>query len=116
MSCCLPRLVDHPAGDQTSAICAACEPTASTIETMSGRRYGRRKPSRRTNVARYGTASSVRVLSLTSARELRPDECERAVEPPRFAGTFGQLLAPDGWGSGIDGDAVVLEALADRNR
>jgi hypothetical protein len=29
---------------------AACEPTASKIETASDHRYGRRKPSRRTNV------------------------------------------------------------------
>ena len=36
---------------QTSAIWAACEPTARTIETTSATRYGRRKPSRRTNVA-----------------------------------------------------------------
>ncbi len=32
------------------ANCAACERTASTIETTSDHRYGRRNPSRRTNV------------------------------------------------------------------
>jgi len=41
---------------QTSAICAACDPTASTVETIRPTRYGLRNPSRRTKVVRYGTA------------------------------------------------------------
>jgi hypothetical protein len=46
---------------QISAICAACDPTASTIDTTSETRYGRRKPSRRKNVLRYGTALTVEI-------------------------------------------------------
>ena len=44
---------------QTRPICAACEPTASTIETTRETRYGFRKPSSRANVRRYGEASGV---------------------------------------------------------
>ena len=38
------------------------------------------------------------------------------VESPRFAGSFSQLLAPDGCGSGIDRRAVELEPRADALR
>jgi hypothetical protein len=41
-----------PPVTQTSAIWAACEPQASTIETASETLYGLRKPSRRANVCR----------------------------------------------------------------
>ena len=46
---------------QTSAICAPWDATASTIETTSETRYGRRKPSSRKNVRRYGTALTVEI-------------------------------------------------------
>ena len=46
---------------QKRAICAACEPTASTIETTRERRYGRRNPSRRKNVRRLETALTVEI-------------------------------------------------------
>ena len=37
---------------RTIAIAAACESTARIVETSSDQRYGRRNPSRRTNVRR----------------------------------------------------------------
>ena len=48
------------------AIAAACEPTARTIETISDHSYGLRKPSRRTNVSRYGAVVAT-VENLASA-------------------------------------------------
>jgi hypothetical protein len=42
-----------------SAIWAACDPTARKIETISENLYGLRKPSRRTNVRRYGGRPSI---------------------------------------------------------
>src|SRR5262249_23833567 len=41
---------------QMSAICAVCDPTASTAEITRPRLYGRRKERSRANVRRYGTA------------------------------------------------------------
>ncbi len=40
----------------TIAIAAACERTARIVETISEPLYGRRKPSSRMKVRRYGTA------------------------------------------------------------
>ena len=37
---------------------AACEPTASTMDTPSDHLYGRRNPSRRTNVRRYAARAA----------------------------------------------------------
>ena len=45
-------LLITPPITQTSAICAACEPQASTIETTRETLYGFRKPSSRANVRR----------------------------------------------------------------
>ena len=44
---------------RTIAIAAACESTARIVDTSSDQRYGLRKPSRRTNVRRYGTSLTV---------------------------------------------------------
>ena len=56
----VPRCASIPSiaspTSSTIAIAAACESTARIVETSSEPLYGRRKPSRRTNVRRYGTA------------------------------------------------------------
>ena len=111
------RLVDHVAAvTQTSAICAACEPTARTIETTSPTRYGRRKPSRRTKVARYGTAltdSGYDGVERSARRGRAPSAASRRspvrrdVRPAARARRMGERH---------DGHAVELEALADAVR
>jgi hypothetical protein len=47
-----PRSMTSRPVTQMRAICAACEPTASTIERISPARYGLRKPSSRLKVER----------------------------------------------------------------
>src|SRR2546421_5539980 len=50
---------------QISATCAACEATASAIETPSPTRYGVRKPSSRKNVVRFAGAVATKARVVT---------------------------------------------------
>src|SRR5579862_1314222 len=113
---------------QISAICAACEPTASTTENASPRRYGLRKERSRAKVLRYGTAltaiectpgvlrSSGSWIRRLELRELGADErgclletvaVGRDVEPAARAGRMRQR---------DDRNSRALEALADARR
>ena len=107
---------------QTSAIAAACEPTASTTETTSEPAVRPQEPEqpgeRAGGSGRSPHPANLARRRLAEARELaRGRAPRRAREPVAVrARRSSQPLAPDGWGSGIDRRAVELEAARRRTR
>src|SRR5438067_11925988 len=95
---------------QTSAICAACDPTASSTETARPTRYGRRNPSSRTNVERYGTALTALRLELG---ECAAHERKCAVEPLAVRGHVQPAARSGGMRQWNERCAVEVEPLAD---
>src|SRR5215471_9667889 len=105
---------------QMSAIWAACEPTASTIETTSPRRYGRRNERSRPNVRRYGTALTVSNLATGSdplePRELLANQRHGPPEPLAVCRDVEPAARAGGVGERDDGRFVEHVPLADALR